>query len=1048
MSDYLSGEAGEITSEMLTGLRQAYKNLDLDTQVHTHGKTDNPNDYFFSPEDLKQFKNDFAAGITKQILLSNGRMTRLDLSGVDDDKVANVLQSVADAGYDLTKINSVLKGTGATYTSKLFDDLTAQGFVKMLGIKGVESKYTEAETRESARKGVVEEDAKEAADILQESTGRAVKKIVERTGLELETFIEKTDTKGNKTWSSQINNKFKKLMEANRRDIDSHNLDEQFGVGTKAAIALNDYREKYQQLMTLSEQFNNSTSEAEKTGLQQQINNLLPVFNKAQKELIELIARKEQFLRVGESLGVVNQDSMDRYTLEHMATANFFGDGLIAGQNIATAGTQATKNGRQLLVDVLDRGTISRYGIEVDELTGQVRQLTLAEGDLVNAFQNVNKAMRQNEGVQASLGGYDIENESQLQQFLANAHSPALDAYNADLKEMQEYTANLWNVMKEGGQASQQELDYLMVLSERVISLGKNVQKTSVDFKNLWAQNPDRVTALNINTRHNDGTTVDNRDKIVRDQMDALARSQAWANNQQYDFVSFDNDKLKYTLTDVYGNIQKVTMEWNELYQKAVVTNDATVASLDPVVAKIEKYKQTIDDAKSLGYLLDGDDQAFIDAEQDIAKLIKKVQEGTASFEELEAARKKAIDVGGNISKTINKNKRLYTGTNEINSVNRQRDKIIGTFGTEKFDNSNIDLVQQYKTKYQELIDKYDEFAKKRTLHDKNNQEQLRQQAVGVQGLGRKLMSSITQADKLRQLVDDSGSYTDSKGNEHNLGGTMGDLTSGEIQNLETTMRNYVQNTLGQANIEHVKFNNTTKQLTYTFRTSKDSVADMVVQYNAAENALFAYNKQERESLTGFRAFMQQIASKTRSILQYTTSITSIYRVFGELKRGIQYVKEIDSALTELKKVTDETEESYDKFLQTAAKTADKVGSTIQEVVSSTADWARLGYSLEDAHQLAESTSVLLNVSEFQSIEDATSALTSTLQAFGYTAEESMNVVDVLNEVGNNFAISSDGIATALQDSASSLMAANNSYEEAVALIAAANRVVILRHGL
>lgn len=96
---------------------------------------------------------------------------------------------------------------------------------------------------------------------------------------------------------------------------------------------------------------------------------------------------------------------------------------------------------------------------------------------------------------------------------------------------------------------------------------------------------------------------------------------------------------------------------------------------------------------------------------------------------------------------------------------------------------------------------------------------------------------------------------------------------------------------------------------------------------------------------------------------------------------------------------------------------------------------------MEEAVQLAESTSVLLNVSEFSSIEDATSALTSTLQAFGYVAEDSMHVVDVLNEVGNKFAISSDGIATALQDSASALMAANNSYEEAVALIAAANRV-------
>ena len=132
----------------------------------------------------------------------------------------------------------------------------------------------------------------------------------------------------------------------------------------------------------------------------------------------------------------------------------------------------------------------------------------------------------------------------------------------------------------------------------------------------------------------------------------------------------------------------------------------------------------------------------------------------------------------------------------------------------------------------------------------------------------------------------------------------------------------------------------------------------------------------------------------------------------------------------------------YDNFLNTAAKTADKVGSTVKDIVSSTADWARLGYSMEEAAHLAESTSILLNVSEFSSIEEATSALTSTLQAFGYTAENSMHVVDVLNQVGNNFAVSSDGLATALQDSASALMAANNSYEEAVALVAAANRVV------
>ena len=124
-----------------------------------------------------------------------------------------------------------------------------------------------------------------------------------------------------------------------------------------------------------------------------------------------------------------------------------------------------------------------------------------------------------------------------------------------------------------------------------------------------------------------------------------------------------------------------------------------------------------------------------------------------------------------------------------------------------------------------------------------------------------------------------------------------------------------------------------------------------------------------------------------------------IYKGWNAIIKGIQYVREIDSALTELKKVTNETEETYDRFLKTAAKTADKVGSTIQEIVNSTADWARLGYGMEEAAQLAESTAILLNVSEFNSIDEATSALTSTLQAFGYTANQSMEVVDILNEV-------------------------------------------------
>lgn len=54
---------------------------------------------------------------------------------------------------------------------------------------------------------------------------------------------------------------------------------------------------------------------------------------------------------------------------------------------------------------------------------------------------------------------------------------------------------------------------------------------------------------------------------------------------------------------------------------------------------------------------------------------------------------------------------------------------------------------------------------------------------------------------------------------------------------------------------------------------------------------------------------------------------------------------------------------------------------------------------MEEAGQLAESTAILLNVSEFSDATEASEALISTMQAFQYTADESQQVVDILNEV-------------------------------------------------
>lgn len=198
----------------------------------------------------------------------------------------------------------------------------------------------------------------------------------------------------------------------------------------------------------------------------------------------------------------------------------------------------------------------------------------------------------------------------------------------------------------------------------------------------------------------------------------------------------------------------------------------------------------------------------------------------------------------------------------------------------------------------------------------------------------------------------------------------------------------------------------------------------------------------ERRGLTGLTAW-DKLVDKVKEYSVYISAADIFMYASQGLKDMFEQVKLIDSAMTELKKVTDETDASYNNFLRDASSRAKEIGTTIDGLVSSTADFARLGYSMSEAAELAEVANIYAVVGDdIDSVETATESLISTMTAFGVEASNSMSIVDKFNAVGNNFAISSGGIGEALERSASSMAAANNSLDETIALITAANTVV------
>lgn len=199
-------------------------------------------------------------------------------------------------------------------------------------------------------------------------------------------------------------------------------------------------------------------------------------------------------------------------------------------------------------------------------------------------------------------------------------------------------------------------------------------------------------------------------------------------------------------------------------------------------------------------------------------------------------------------------------------------------------------------------------------------------------------------------------------------------------------------------------------------------------------------SRSEYKSLFG--QIVGDMGQEVTKLSKYLISMGGIDVVWQGFQQGIESIKEMDAAMTELKKVTSDTSDVYATVEKDMYATGKDIGRDAVELTKSTADWARLGYNTQDSEKMSKWTGILMNVSEFEQVDDATNALISIMQGFDKGADDVENVVDVLNNIGNKEPISSDEIASSLQRSASALKAAGTSYEEAVALTTTANSVV------
>ena len=632
--------------------------------------------------------------------------------------------------------------------------------------------------------------------------------------------------------------------------------------------------------------------------------------------------------------------------------------------------------------------------------------------------------------------GWDSKNIESITNKLG---TDALNEYNEKLKELRSIAEEIGEKGKQGIIIENADLERLDRANKEVRELQANLtkiynKKVLEEDGRLFGSEADRSkTSDNISTRG---------------MLEGYAKQFAASSNSSYDFSNFDiiNKKLEFTTTNAQGNITKAIMQWNDSLGAVVLTTDKEYAKLDSVSQKISDIDTLITKIKSENFLTDSDTTEYASKMEAYKQAVKEVEDYDPKnaagvtleqkLKELEEAKKALVKAGQDV---LDKGKNAY-GYNAAQKVSA-READVNTLLGSNFGKSaeSSAVVEKYRNALKELNDEIEavKSSGKAWSDDEGIQSKLKILADNATKAEKELLGVVDASKKLNENRID----TDSEDPLDENVGVFKNVDSRNADEAKAAMMEYAKSIKG-VQLESIKYNATQNQVTFSVRTGKNEMTDMVVIANQLTNSFSRLNNGSRYVKTGMEEFLSSVGSKFKEVGRYLLSFGSFYRVWGEIQKGVTYVREIDSALTELKKVTDETDETYAQFLKTMSQTGAEVGATVKDLTNMAASWARLGYSIQEAGELAKSTAILLNVSEFTDADTASESLISTIQAYGYAAEDSMHVVDVLNEIGNNFAISSDGIATALQDSASSLMAAGNNLEQSVAMIAAANKVL------
>ena len=246
------------------------------------------------------------------------------------------------------------------------------------------------------------------------------------------------------------------------------------------------------------------------------------------------------------------------------------------------------------------------------------------------------------------------------------------------------------------------------------------------------------------------------------------------------------------------------------------------------------------------------------------------------------------------------------------------------------------------------------------------------------------------------------------------------------------------------------EFENAQKQLVRQTRITDENnkkLAQDTIQVSDAENKVSdsarrattetnKYGESTRRAAVETKTFGQKLSDAIARLARYYVASLPIQIVRRTISETITTVKEFDSALIEFRKVSDLAGDSLTRYVAKLAEMGEVTGSTMQAMVEASTEFRKSGFSDEDSAKLASIAEKYRNIADEEiSAGESASFIIAQMKAFNIEADQAEHIIDAVNEVANNFSVSSADLAQNLGNM-SAIMALNNvSMEEQIGLL-------------